>query len=140
MYGDRMLYELLEVHQTASFEEIRQNYLRKCMSTHPDKSNSEESKTLFQQVQGAWETLRDPVLRMAYDRNLKGTTLNEKPVNEEVDLGDMTPLDEGTWFYPCRCGEFYTITTREMENSVHVTPCPGCSLCIHVTYEVCEEL
>lgn len=71
-----MYYRVLEVSDTATTEEIKQNYKQKCLALHPDKrtnaNDDEKDDDLFKQVQDAWHTLRDETSRKAYDARIKG--------------------------------------------------------------------
>lgn len=60
-------YELLGVSRTASAEEIRLAYKRKANAFHPDKNSAANAVALFQEVRAAYDTLRDPAKRAAYD-------------------------------------------------------------------------
>lgn len=61
-------YALLELQPTASAEEVRSSYRRLARVHHPDTSGSPESVALMVQINEAWEVLRDPERRAAYDR------------------------------------------------------------------------
>ncbi|CAJ1427144.1 unnamed protein product, partial [Effrenium voratum] len=65
--GRCCLYSALGVRPGASQGELREAYLRLAKQHHPDTSGSGTCTTRFQRVQLAWETLRDPQRRMAYD-------------------------------------------------------------------------
>ena len=65
-------YELLGVPRNASREEVRAAYLRLAREVHPDRLiGSEEEKAAvreqFKRIQQAYEVLRDPGKRNAYD-------------------------------------------------------------------------
>ncbi len=61
-------YALLEVAPSASAEEVRSAYRRLARIHHPDTSGSPESIERMRQINEAWEVLRDPERRAAYDR------------------------------------------------------------------------
>jgi len=61
-------YALLELQPSASAEEVRSSYRRLARAHHPDTSGSSESVALMVQINEAWEVLRDPERRAAYDR------------------------------------------------------------------------
>ncbi|PTU22231.1 hypothetical protein P175DRAFT_0557153 [Aspergillus ochraceoroseus IBT 24754] len=65
----RDYYELLEVEQDASQEEIKKAYRKKALELHPDKNygNVEATTKLFAEVQSAYEVLSDPQERSWYD-------------------------------------------------------------------------
>jgi molecular chaperone DnaJ len=62
-------YEVLEVARTASDDEIKQAYRKLAMRWHPDRNNgSKESEERFKALTEAYDILRDPNKRAAYDR------------------------------------------------------------------------
>ncbi|XP_053455437.1 diphthamide biosynthesis protein 3 isoform X1 [Nycticebus coucang] len=64
--------------------------------------------------------------------------------HDEVEIEDFQ-YDEGTetYFYPCPCGDNFSITKEDLENGEDVATCPSCSLIIKVIYDkdqfVCGE-
>ncbi|KAL4951820.1 hypothetical protein BDW69DRAFT_33234 [Aspergillus filifer] len=62
-------YELLEVEQNASPEEIKKAYRRKALELHPDRNfgRVEAATSLFAEIQAAYEVLSDPQERSWYD-------------------------------------------------------------------------
>lgn len=65
--GDLDPYVVLGVRRRASPEEIARAYKRAARLTHPDGGGSGGGE-LFQTVSDAYEVLRDPGRRAAYDR------------------------------------------------------------------------
>lgn len=62
-------YATLGVERTASDEEIKQAYRRMAMQFHPDKNGgSKAAEEKFKAVTEAYDALRDPQKRAAYDR------------------------------------------------------------------------
>lgn len=57
-------YELLGVSKTASPEEIKSAYKKLVMKHHPDRGGDSD---LFKQINEAYDTLKDPAKRQAYD-------------------------------------------------------------------------
>ncbi len=64
--ADANYYELLGVTPEATQEEIRAAFHELAKRVHPDSGGN---KALFRSVNTAYETLRDPTRRAAYDRN-----------------------------------------------------------------------
>jgi len=66
-------YDILEVSETASAEQIRSAYLRMAREYHPDRVPEHLTKLRadaegkFKQVQEAWTVLGDPAKRRRYD-------------------------------------------------------------------------
>jgi molecular chaperone DnaJ len=62
-------YATLEVERSASDDDIKQSYRRLAMQHHPDKNaGSKESEEKFKELSEAYDVLRDPQKRAAYDR------------------------------------------------------------------------
>jgi molecular chaperone DnaJ len=62
-------YVVLECARTASDEEIKKSYRKLAMANHPDRNNgSKEAEERFKDITEAYDVLRDPQKRAAYDR------------------------------------------------------------------------
>ena len=62
-------YAILEVPKAASDEEIKKSYRKLAMTNHPDRNNgSKEAEERFKEITEAYDVLRDPQKRAAYDR------------------------------------------------------------------------
>lgn len=62
-------YELLEVERTADDKTIKSSYRRLAMRYHPDKNpGCGDSEARFKQISEAYDCLKDPQKRAAYDR------------------------------------------------------------------------
>ena len=64
----RDYYETLNVARTASEAEIKKSYRRLARKFHPDVSKEKDAEAKFKQVQEAYEVLKDPEKRAAYDQ------------------------------------------------------------------------
>src|SRR3954470_11533859 len=63
------LYELLEVERTADEKTIKSSYRRLAMECHPDRNpGCEKSEAKFKAISQAYDVLKDPQKRAAYDR------------------------------------------------------------------------
>jgi molecular chaperone DnaJ len=61
-------YVLLGVPRTASEPEIKKAYRKLAMEYHPDRNSAPEAEARFKEITEAYEVLRDPEQRAAYDR------------------------------------------------------------------------
>lgn len=74
------LYEILEVHYTASQEDIKKAYRNKAKNFHPDKGGDPQ---VFQKINGAYEILSNPEKREIYNKKGKNG-LKESGISENV--------------------------------------------------------
>ena len=72
-------YELLGVRADASTAEIHESFKRLARQTHPDQTLDERDRAQrtakFQALSEAYEVLKDPAKRAAYDRELATASL-----------------------------------------------------------------
>ena len=61
-------YEILGVSRDAGQDQIKQAYRKLARKYHPDVSDSPEAETRFKEVGEAYEVLKDPEKRAAYDQ------------------------------------------------------------------------
>lgn len=60
-------YAELGVPSSATFDEIRKAWRKRAAETHPDRDRTPGAADRFRAAQEAWNVLRDPVRRAAYD-------------------------------------------------------------------------
>ncbi|EJU02746.1 hypothetical protein DACRYDRAFT_65914 [Dacryopinax primogenitus] len=162
-------YELLNIPQDATSQQIKQAYHRLLLLHHPDKRSasgtaSPSAKGVSPKVDSpgtvdvalltvAYSTLSSEERRKGYDDRLGegGRT----SVSQENELerktrrpAEVVSLDEFTlsinekgevWTYLCRCGNLYMIHETDMEADVHLLECGGCSEVVWVEYEEAGE-
>jgi len=83
-------YDILEIDQFASADDVRRAYRKKALETHPDKlepgaseAEKQDAEQQFHKVHEAFETLGDAVKRKAYDGRLKAKA-NPQAISEEA--------------------------------------------------------
>lgn len=69
MVKDTKLYDLLEVSPSATQTELKKSFLKLSMKWHPDKNpGNPEAEKKYKQITAAYDILKDPEKREAYDR------------------------------------------------------------------------
>jgi len=83
-------YAVLGVPRDASDDDIKQSYRRMAMQWHPDRNGgSKDAEEKFKAVTEAYDVLRDPQKRAAYDRyGEAGLRGRGQAAYEHVDLSD----------------------------------------------------
>src|SRR5450631_1320707 len=65
----RCYYETLEVERTADDSKLKAAFRKLAMKWHPDKNPGDQSSEVrFKEINEAYEVLKDPDKRAAYDR------------------------------------------------------------------------
>lgn len=69
---DKSFYDILEIPETSTQEEIKKSYRKLSLLNHPDKTNNDEIKTIkFKKINEAYNTLSDENLKSEYDSTLQ---------------------------------------------------------------------
>ena len=65
----RDYYDVLDLQRSASDDDIKKAYRKLAMKYHPDRNkDNKEAEEKFKEVSEAYEVLKDPQKRAAYDR------------------------------------------------------------------------
>lgn len=95
------LYEVLGVESTATQDEIKIAHRKLAMRWHPDKNpNDPTAEKRFKQVQEAYEVLKNPMSRAAYDRGSfkKSATSPHKRAFLQMNASERTQFIEN-WLW-----------------------------------------
>ena len=86
----RDYYEILGVSNDASFEEIRSAFRERAWENHPDRNTSADAVDRMQEINEAYEVLRDEEQRAAYDRARRTFTASKEELAKAKDLAVFT--------------------------------------------------
>ncbi|KAF5942785.1 hypothetical protein HYC85_020427 [Camellia sinensis] len=136
-------YDILGVREDANFEEIRTSYRSAILDSHPDKLQktsetsfpNHESGNRFLEVQRAWEILSNSKLRVAYDSELQASR-HDFVAAEDVGLEDLMVENTGEFlelFYQCRCGDYFSIDSSELEEMGYQLLRDGSKISLHIS-------
>ena len=104
---DTDFYTLLEIARDADGAAIKAAYRRLAMKYHPDRNRGNaEAETRFKLISGAYEVLKDPQKRAAYDRfgheafqrGMSGGGGGQQAGGDFGDLGDIFETIFGSAF------------------------------------------
>lgn len=88
-------YETLGIDKNANESEIKKAYRALSLKYHPDRNQSEEAKTLIQQINAAYEILSDKESKQKYDNELNGVNQQLHPnihTNMRANFMDMNSM------------------------------------------------
>jgi DnaJ-class molecular chaperone len=95
-------YELLGLERNACPREITAAFRRLAKRWHPDLNaeHSEEATERMRHIAAAYEVLRDPARRAAYDRSLHLDTECAAPNTGEDESSEAGPSSAPGWWAP----------------------------------------
>ena len=132
-------FEVLGVSPSSSKEQMRRAYHRKLLILHPDKAlrQNKENNTFsnkYEQLQKAWQMLQN-----GYCEDQSKNEVKECCVVGEVVTLDEMERDGCDWYWDCRCGETFVVSSSFIENWKNggsskdaILECGGCSLGLQV--------
>lgn len=57
-------------------------------------------------------------------------------IYDEIEIEDLEfNEEESTFYYPCPCGDKFSITLEELAEGEDIARCPSCSLLIRIVYD-----
>lgn len=127
-------YDILNVEQSATLEEIKKSYHILAKEHHPDKSKNDGDE--FVVISEAFEVLSDSQKREEYDTTLKNIKINEEKqsVAFEVSLNQCQYIccenNIKYYDYECRCGDYFLIEIAQnnFKSGSCMFTCPTCCL------------
>lgn len=138
-------YFILKVSPQAKTEEIKKAYIRMAQTYHPDKNRGNRlAEKKFQQINEAWQVLKDPKKRKQFDENLERAkkrrqsapvspqpvkqppVRSEKPINLEVPL--TVSLEDLCQSRPKTIYYFRPVDGKKTKSSFKVQIPPGAGL------------
>lgn len=81
----KTLYELLEIQENATQDEIRKAFRQLAIKYHPDKNldNQSAAEEKFKEIHAAYQILSDTEKKAKYDQILKNNRNNEQRKKDE---------------------------------------------------------
>ncbi|CAL2038674.1 unnamed protein product [Caenorhabditis brenneri] len=128
----KSFYDIIEIEENATFEDVKKAYFRFLRKEHPDKNpgKRDTNTELLKAVGQIWEQFKDN--RTTYDSWLREQRLRETQgtIGETIELeyGDRE-VDE-----VCRCGAEFNLTSEEIDQiiDIGIFECSSCSLCLEI--------
>lgn len=128
----KSFYDIIEIEENATFDDVKKAYFRFLRKEHPDKNPEklDSSAELLKTVGNIWEQFKEN--RSAYDCWLREQRLRET----QGTIGEVIELDfgENEVDEACRCGAEWNLTPEEVDQiiDVGIFECSSCSLCLEV--------
>eukprot|EP01053_Blabericola_migrator_P001013 Blabericola_migrator_1__1012@NODE_1254_length_4974_cov_113_661300_g647_i1_p3_GENE_NODE_1254_length_4974_cov_113_661300_g647_i1NODE_1254_length_4974_cov_113_661300_g647_i1_p3_ORF_typecomplete_len222_score41_51DnaJ/PF00226_31/2e21DnaJ/PF00226_31/1_4e03DNA_repr_REX1B/PF14966_6/0_034DUF3347/PF11827_8/2_2e03DUF3347/PF11827_8/0_15Atg14/PF10186_9/0_2SHE3/PF17078_5/27SHE3/PF17078_5/1_1OmpH/PF03938_14/2_2e03OmpH/PF03938_14/0_21Acetyltransf_6/PF13480_7/7_9e03Acetyltransf_6/PF13480_7/2_3e03Acetyltransf_6/P len=104
--SEKDLYKILSVTKDCSTKDICKSYRILALKYHPDKQRGDESR--FQEIQHAYDILKDPAKRKKYDRTGSADNVTDDYVNiESEDIEAFSKTYPGSEEEKTDLGELY---------------------------------
>ena len=118
MANSKTFYEILNVSEDSSLMDIKSHYHKLARLYHPDITKLTNTHDKFIEINEAYRTLKDPILRKAYDFGLKQKRVGNKGVTEEIRAGAVNDSDvkKDTGSKQETKTEYKAKTTKELAN------------------------
>ena len=106
--GDRTFYQILGVSESADQEAMQQAWKKKRFETHPDRNRSPFAAEEFHHLNAAYETLKSPLERSNYDKQLdrfrragrippakeEREEKTDHSINQQIDQAVLSAMEE----------------------------------------------
>ncbi|EFP05104.1 hypothetical protein CRE_20092 [Caenorhabditis remanei] len=107
----KSFYDIIEIEETANFDDVKKAYFRFLRAEHPDKNPQNKSSSateLLKAVGQIWEQVKSN--RVIYDSWLREQRLRETQgtIGETIELERNQEIEEY-----CRCGAEFNLTQEE---------------------------
>lgn len=76
-------YNILNVDENASQDEIRKSFRKLSLKYHPDRNNSYDSESIFKELNTAYEVLGDEKKRSEYDKKYHKNSTNNNQITSQ---------------------------------------------------------
>uniref|UniRef100_A0A1I7SXR1 J domain-containing protein n=1 Tax=Caenorhabditis tropicalis TaxID=1561998 RepID=A0A1I7SXR1_9PELO len=106
----KSFYDIIEIEESATFDDVKKAYFRFLRREHPDKNPEKHDTELLKAVGQIWEQVKDN--RPIYDSWLREQRLREA----QGTIGETIELDYGEREIDeiCRCGAEFNLTPEEV--------------------------
>lgn len=138
-------YQLFNLSNYSTLDEIKSQYQQMIKLHHPDKLHSTDpvanknSAETFLKLNEAWKVLKNVNSKADYDAKLKQfESENDFAINEVVSIDQFERSNKNCELdclvYFCRCGGNYELLNRDADDTSIIIGCSNCSLFIQVLF------
>lgn len=107
-------YSILGIQRDASENEIVKAFRRLAKKYHPDRNNSPDAKQKFMEIYEAYEILKDPDKRSAYDkiynRHFVNQETQDKDAHENINYWAQKARENFSKYYSLNLKDFLKVT------------------------------